>query len=75
MSLWMTKHKKELRALVKAMIQIEPSAPTRLAIKAFAPMFGNFWGYPLLAAASKAEALDVAKKLLSTSDRAADAAK
>jgi hypothetical protein len=38
-------------------------------------MFGNFWGYPLLAAASKAEALDVAKKLLSTSDRAADAAK
>lgn len=63
-SLWMKKHKVDIRAFIKAMILIEPNAAKRLAGKAFAVMFGKFWGYPLLVTASREEALETAFRLL-----------
>jgi hypothetical protein len=65
-SLWMKKHKAELRKWVLAMIMVEPSAAKRLGFKAFALVFAKFWGYPLLLAASREEAMDIAKGLLAT---------
>ena len=47
-SIWMKKNKAALRAYVKGMIQVEPSAAKRLALKPFAVTFGKAWGYPLL---------------------------
>lgn len=64
-SLWMKKHKQELRTYVKGMVHIEPGAAKRLAMKAFSVTFAKFWGYPLLVAASKEEALGFAERLLS----------
>lgn len=64
-ALWMKKHKAELRNLVLAMIVIEPSAAKRLAFKAFGVAFAKFWGYPLLLASSREEALEIAGNLLS----------
>ncbi len=64
-SLWMKKHKAELRTLVLAMIVIEPSAARRLAFKPFGVAFAKFWGHPLKLAASREEALEIAGKLLS----------
>lgn len=66
-SLWMKKHKAELRKLVLAMIVIEPSAAKRIAFKAFAVVFAKFWGYPLMLAAAREEAMEMAEKLLSKS--------
>ncbi|MGK6317569.1 hypothetical protein [Neorhizobium sp. DT-125] len=66
-SLWMKKHKAELRKLVLAMIVIEPSAAKRVAFKAFGMVFAKFWGYPLMLASSREEALETAEKLLSRS--------
>jgi len=63
-SLWMKRHKIELRAFVKAGIYIEPNAAKRLATKAFALMYEKFWGYPMLTVATKDEALALARKLL-----------
>jgi len=63
-SLWMKKNKVEIRAFIKGMVLIEPNAGKRLASKAFAIMFGKFWGYPLLVTASKEEALETAQRLL-----------
>ncbi|SKC74305.1 hypothetical protein [Paraburkholderia hospita] len=63
-SLWMKRHKSELRAFVKAAIYIEPSTAKRLATKAFAVVYEKFWGYPMLMVASNDEALALAKKLL-----------
>ena len=40
------------------------SAPKRLAGKAFAVMFGKFWGYPLHFGTSRDDALDIAQHLL-----------
>lgn len=70
-SLWMKKHKIELRTLVLAMIVIEPNAAKRLTFKAFSVAFAKFWGYPLKLASSREEAIDIAGKLLS--ERAAPA--
>ena len=64
-SLWMKKHKAELRALVLAMIVIEPSAIKRLAFKPFVVAFAKFWGYPMKLASSREEAMEIAGKLLS----------
>lgn len=64
-SLWMKKHKAELRALVLAMIVIEPSATKRLAFKPFGIAFAKFWGYPMKLASSREEAIEIAEKLLS----------
>ncbi|AUM72872.1 hypothetical protein [Pseudomonas fluorescens] len=63
-ALWMKKHKVELRKLVLAMIQIESNQAKRLGYKAFAVLFAKFWGYPLLLAASREEAIEMARDLL-----------
>lgn len=63
-SLWMKRHKSELRALVKAWIYIEPNTAKRLATKAFALVYEKFWGYPMLMVATKDEALALAQTLL-----------
>lgn len=63
-SLWMKKNKAEIRAYVKGMVLIEPNAAKRLAAKAFAVVFGKFWGYPLVITGSKDEALKLAHGLL-----------
>jgi len=63
-SLWMKRHKSELRALVKAGIYIEPNTAKRLATKAFALVYEKFWGYPMLMVATKDEALALAQTLL-----------
>ncbi len=63
-SLWMKKHKAELRRLVLAMVLVEPNTAKRLSFKAFAVVFAKFWGYPLLLAASREEAMEIAKELL-----------
>jgi len=63
-SLWMKSHKDELRAFVKASIHIEPSTAKRLPSKALAVAYEKFWGYPMLIAATKEEALAMVQKLL-----------
>lgn len=72
-SLWMKKHKVELRTLVLALIVIEPSATKRLAFKPFGIAFAKFWGYPMRLASSREEAIDIAGKLLSERAGAATA--
>lgn len=68
LALWMKKHKAQLRKQVLAMIQIEPNQAKRLGYKAFAVLFAKFWGYPLLLAASREEAVEMARALLSKED-------
>ncbi|KFE51735.1 hypothetical protein [Pseudomonas syringae] len=63
-ALWMKKHKVELRKRVLAMIMIEPNSAKRLGFKAFAVVFAKFWGYPLLLAASREQAMETARELL-----------
>ncbi|MDF1747498.1 MAG: hypothetical protein P1V34_01345 [Alphaproteobacteria bacterium] len=63
-SLWMKKHKADLRSLVLAMIVIEPSAAKRMAFKPFGVAFAKFWGYPMKLASSREEGIVIAKKLL-----------
>ncbi|MGR3890673.1 hypothetical protein [Pseudomonas sp. 1152_12] len=63
-SIWMKKNKPALRAYVKGMIQVEPSAAQRLALKPFAVMFGKAWGYPLLVVESKDQAWALARDVL-----------
>ena len=63
-SLWMKKHKEQLRSLVLALIMIEPSAAKRLGFKAFAGLFAKVWGYPLLFATSREQAIKMANELL-----------
>ncbi|AUG44210.1 hypothetical protein CXP47_17510 [Pseudomonas chlororaphis] len=63
-ALWMKKHKVELRRLVLAMILVEPNSAKRLGLKAFAVVFAKFWGYPLLLAASREQAMEMARELL-----------
>ncbi|HWU61261.1 MAG TPA: hypothetical protein VN112_04490 [Ensifer sp.] len=64
-SLWMKKHKLELRSLVLAMIVIEASPAKRLTFKAFGIAFAKFWGFPLRLASSREEAMEIAATLLS----------
>lgn len=63
-ALWMKKHKVELRKLVLAMILVEPNSAKRLGFKAFAVVFAKFWGYPLLLAASREQAIEMARELI-----------
>lgn len=63
-ALWMKKHKAELRRLVLAMIMVEPNSAKRLGFKAFATVFAKFWGYPLLLASSREQAIEIARELL-----------
>ena len=64
-SLWMKRHKRELKAFVKAGIYIEPSTAKRVATRAFALVYEKFWGYPMLMVATKDDALALAQQLLS----------
>ena len=70
-ALWMKKHKTELRRLILAMILVEPNSAKRLGLKAFAIVFAKFWGYPLLLASSREEAIDMARELLSAGGKPA----
>lgn len=63
-ALWMKKHKAELRRLVLAMILVESNSAKHLGFKAFAVVFAKFWGYPLLLAASREQAIEMARELL-----------
>ena len=63
-SIWMKKNKAALRAYVKGMIQVEPSAAKRLALKPFAVTFGKAWGYPLLVVESEDRAWALAHDVL-----------
>ncbi|MDT9633109.1 hypothetical protein FIV41_14400 [Pseudomonas marginalis] len=63
-SIWMKKNKQALRMFVKGMIQVEPSAAKRLALKPFAVMFSKAWGYPLLVVESKDQAWALARDVL-----------
>ncbi|WP_330210977.1 hypothetical protein [Pseudomonas sp. AM4(2022)] len=65
-SIWMKKNKAALRAYVKGMIQVEPSAAKRLSLKPFAVTFGKAWGYPLLVVESKDRAWALAQDVLDT---------
>lgn len=64
-ALWMKKHKAELQDLVLGMILIETNQAKRLGFKAFSVVFAKFWGYPLLLAASREQAIQMARELLS----------
>lgn len=68
-TLWMKKHKAQLRSLVLALIMVEPSAAKRLGFKAFAGLFAKVWGYPLLFAASREQAIEMAHELLRKTNR------
>ena len=63
-SIWMKKNKAALRAYVKGMIQVEPCAAKRLALKPFAVTFGKAWGYPLLVVESEDRAWALAHDVL-----------
>ncbi|MCF5667066.1 hypothetical protein GIV47_19095 [Pseudomonas marginalis] len=63
-SIWMKKNRPALRTYVRGMIQVEPSAAQRLALKPFAVMFGKAWGYPLLVVESKDRAWALARDVL-----------
>ncbi|WP_111431272.1 hypothetical protein [Rhodobacteraceae bacterium DSL-40] len=64
-ALWMKKHKAELRALVRAMIVIEPNSAKRLAFRTFGVAFAKVWGFPLRLAQTREEAMELAGNLLS----------
>ncbi|MET6757323.1 hypothetical protein [Pseudoalteromonas sp. NCIMB_1079] len=64
MSRWMKKNKVEMKSYIQSMILIEPSLAKRLAAKTFAITFNKFWGYPLLIADSKEDALNIAHALI-----------
>ena len=66
LALWSKKHKPRLREFVKALIYVEPSTAKRLGMKAFQIVSEKFWGYPMLVAASEAEALEMAQALLNS---------
>lgn len=68
-TLWMKRHKSELKRYVKASIHIESSLAKRLAGKAFAIMYEKFWGYPMLIATTEDEALVLARKLLQPKEK------
>lgn len=64
LALWSKKHKPRLREFVKALIYVEPSRTKRLGMRAFQIVSEKFWGYPMLVAASEAEAQEMAQALL-----------
>lgn len=72
-SLWMKRHKSELRAFVKAAIYIEPNIARRLATRAFTLVYEKFWGYPMLMVATRDDALALAQQLLSDEQVSASA--
>ncbi|MDR2307800.1 MAG: hypothetical protein LBE53_11480 [Paucimonas sp.] len=67
LSLWMKRHKAALRAFVKGQINVEPDAGKQAFLRAFAPKFEAFWGYPLFVVDTQEEAFKVADRLLAKS--------
>lgn len=65
-ALWMKQHKDEVRTYPKAMYYIEASSVKRLAAQAFAVVYGKFWGHPMIVKATEQEALEDARKLLTS---------
>lgn len=63
-AIWMKENKQALHTFVKGMLQVEPSAARRLALKSFAVNFGKDWGYPLLVVESKDRAWALARDVL-----------
>ncbi|AYZ63767.1 ATP--cob(I)alamin adenosyltransferase [Burkholderia multivorans] len=61
---WSKANRAQSREWIPAMIAIEPDAPRRVALDAFSGTFEKVWGYPLNAAASRDEALALARRLL-----------
>jgi hypothetical protein len=55
--------------MVLALIMVEPSAAKRLGFKAFAGLFAKVWGYPLLFAVSREQAIEMAHELLRKTNR------
>ncbi len=64
LTLWMKRNREPLHRLVKAMVYIETQPARRFVAKTSAAVFGKFWGFPMLVAASEEEALRVAERLL-----------
>ncbi|WP_404482603.1 hypothetical protein [Novosphingobium sp. BL-52-GroH] len=64
LTLWMKRNREPLHKFIKAMVYIEPQPAKRFVAKASAAVFGKFWGYPMLVAASEKEALRIAERLL-----------
>lgn len=63
-ALWLKRNKPALRAYVKGVVQVEPNAHRRLAIRAFMIMLSKAWGCPMFVAESEPAALFMAQKLL-----------
>ncbi|MDR8398351.1 hypothetical protein NE850_18575 [Paraburkholderia sp. USG1] len=63
-ALWMKKHRAAIRSFIKGMVVIEPDAAKRQAGEAFARLYEKAWGYPMLIAVSRGEALETARTLL-----------
>ncbi|MFK3978704.1 hypothetical protein [Shewanella vesiculosa] len=64
LSRWMKAHRKDVKIFVKAMIYVEPQKTKQILVKAFSGTFEKFWGYPLMTAKSKEDALEVAYQLV-----------
>ncbi|MEG3176580.1 hypothetical protein U1872_10090 [Sphingomonas sp. RB3P16] len=64
LTLWMKRNRQALHTYVRAMVYVEPSPAKRFLAHTSAPIFQKFWGYPILIAASEAEAEGVAARLL-----------
>lgn len=61
---WSKANRTRSREWIPAMIAVEPDAQRRAALDAFSGAFEKVWGYPLNAAATRDEALALARQLL-----------
>ncbi|AOJ65196.1 cobalamin adenosyltransferase [Burkholderia ubonensis] len=68
---WSKANRVQSREWIPAMIAIEPDASRRVALDAFSGAFEKVWGYPLNAAASRDDALALARRLLDAPARGA----
>lgn len=64
LTLWMKRNRESLHRFVKAMVYIEPQPANRFVAKAISSVFSKSWGYPMLVAASEADAILIAERLL-----------
>ena len=63
-SLWMKRHKADLRAFIAATICIEPDGARRGAAKDFCAAYQAFWGYPMRVVPCEDEARRLAAETL-----------
>ncbi|AYW18936.1 hypothetical protein KJY74_25040 [Klebsiella pneumoniae subsp. pneumoniae] len=64
-SRWVKVNRIRLTTLVKASIYIESDENKHLSARKIASSYEKLWGYPFLIAASKEEAIQIGRKLLS----------